>query len=266
MISFNPVSFVFAFFSFLFGLVFGSFGNVVIARLPKKESIVRPRSHCPQCLTPIPWYDNIPIFSYFFLKHKCRFCKKQISMRYPIVEFLSGLLFLLIYLKVGLNWTALELVVFAWAGLVASAIDVDHRILPDVLTLSGVGLGLIGAVLNPERHFFDSLIGVVGGGGFLWLVAYIYSAVRHEEGMGGGDIKLIAWIGAVLGWRAVIFSILVSSITGSVFGIAVAAFKKSGLKTAIPFGPFLYLAAILYIFVGDEIMRSYLAIFFPFVD
>lgn len=253
-------------FIFLFGLLFGSFGNVIIARLPAGESVVRPRSRCPQCKKLICWYDNIPLLSYLILRAKCRNCKTSISIRYPVIELLNGILFTLIYFKVGLNWTMLELVIFAWAGLVASTIDIDHRILPDVITLPGIVVGLIGAVLNPDRHFLDALVGVLGGGGFLWLVAYVYSAVRNEEGMGGGDIKLIGWIGAVLGWRAVIFSILVSSITGSLFGISIAGFKKTGLKTAIPFGPFLYFAAILYIFIGAEVMKSYLAIFFPFVD
>lgn len=267
MTSFNaPLGIFYGVFSFVFGLLFGSFGNVVIARLPEKESVVHPRSRCPHCKNQISWHDNIPLISYLVLRGKCRNCKKPISIRYPIIELLSGLLFLFIYLKTGLNWTMLELIIFAWAGLVASTIDIDRRILPDVITLPGIVIGLIGAALNPDRHFLDGLIGVIGGGGFLWLVAYVYAAVRNEEGMGGGDIKLIAWIGAVLGWRAVIFSILVSSITGSLFGISVAAFKKSGLKTAIPFGPFLYFAAILFIFIGTDVMKAYLAIFFPFVD
>jgi leader peptidase (prepilin peptidase) / N-methyltransferase len=261
-----PLDLFYGAFSFIFGLLFGSFGNVIIARLPEKESVVRPRSRCPHCKNQISWYDNIPVISYLALRGKCRNCKKSISKRYPIVELLSGFLFLFIFLKVGLSWTYLELVIFAWAGLVASVIDIDHRILPDVITLPGIVIGLIGAALNPERHFLDGLIGVIGGGGFLWLVAYIYAAVRNEEGMGGGDIKLIAWIGAVLGWRAVIFSILVSSITGSIFGISIAAFKKSGLKTSIPFGPFLYFAAVSFIFIGADVMKAYLAIFFPFVD
>jgi leader peptidase (prepilin peptidase)/N-methyltransferase len=253
-------------FIFIFGLLLGSFGNVLILRLPADENIAKPRSRCPHCKKMIAWYDNIPVISFLILKAKCRNCKNPISIRYPIIELLSALLFLGIYLRMGLTWTWLEMAIFAWAGLVASAIDVDHRILPDVITLPGIVIGLLGALLNPDRLFIDALVGVIGGGGFLWLVAYIYSAIRKEEGMGGGDIKLIAWIGAVLGWRAVIFSILVSSITGSVFGLCTAAFKKSGLKTAIPFGPFLYSAAILYIFIGVGAVHAYLEIFFPFTE
>lgn len=249
---------------FIFGLCFGSFGNVVIARLPAGESVVRPRSRCPFCKTNIKSYDNIPLLSFLFLKGRCRACKHQITARYPIIELTSGLLFLALYLKLGLSFTLIEYVVFAWAGLVATAIDIDHRILPDVLTLSGIVLGLIGATLNPERHFLDALLGVLAGGGFLWAVALIYEAIKHEEGMGGGDIKLLGWIGAVLGWRAVIFSILVSSITGSLVGGGYAIFKKTGMKTAIPFGPFLYFAAILFIFCGSTLIQRYLELFFPF--
>jgi leader peptidase (prepilin peptidase)/N-methyltransferase len=251
---------------FILGLCFGSFGNVIIARVPEDESIVRPRSRCPNCKTQIKNYDNIPILSYIILKGKCRACGHSISPRYPAVELLSGILFLALYLKFGLSPTLVELIIFSWAGLVASVIDIDHRILPDVITLPGIALGLLGAFLNPNRQFIDAVIGVIAGGGFLWIVAYIYEAIKHEEGMGGGDIKLLGWIGAVLGWRAVVFSILVSSISGSIFGGAFALIKKSGMKTSIPFGPFLYFAALLFIFSGSSLIHGYLDLFFPFVE
>jgi leader peptidase (prepilin peptidase)/N-methyltransferase len=251
---------------FIIGLCFGSFGNVIIARLPNEESVVKPRSRCPKCKTQIKSYDNVPVLSYLLLKGKCRSCQNPISIRYPIVESISGLLFLALYLKLGLTVTLLEYLLFAWAGLVASVIDLDHRILPDVFTLSGIFLGLLGAALNPDRHLLDSIIGIVAGGGFLWAVAFIYEAIKHEEGMGGGDIKLIGWIGAVLGWRAVVFSILVSSITGSVVGGGYALLKKSGMKTAIPFGPFLYFAAMVFIFFGSHLIHGYLNLFFPFAE
>lgn len=249
---------------FILGLCLGSFANVIILRLPKGESIVRPRSHCPKCQAPVRFYDNIPVLSYFFLRGKCRNCRASISWRYPLVELITGLLFVAIFLKVGVSWTLVEYLWLAFAGVVVSVIDLDHRILPDVFTLSGVCIGLIGAAINPERSFYDSLFGVLAGGGFLFLVAYVYEAIRGEEGMGGGDIKLLAWIGAVLGWQAIIFTILISSITGSLAGLIVAAIQKSGMKTAIPFGPFLFLAAILYVFVGPDLMRVYLSVFFPF--
>ncbi len=200
------------------------------------------------------------------LKGQCRYCKNKIGIRYPLVEIICAVLFLALYLKLGLTVTLIEYLIFAWASVIASFIDLDHRILPDVFTLSGIVIGLVGAALNPDRIFIDALIGVLGGGGFLWLVAYIYMAIRREEGMGGGDIKLIAWIGAVLGWRAVIFSILCSSIVGSIVGGVYAAKQKSGMRTSIPFGPFLVFSGLLFIFGGPEIMHSYLNMFFPFFE
>ncbi|MDZ4677827.1 MAG: prepilin peptidase [Oligoflexia bacterium] len=258
--------FVYGILIFILGACLGSFGNVIILRLPAGKSIVRPGSCCPHCKKSIKWFDNVPILAWFFLKGKCRQCGEPISPRYFIVELLSAVIFLALYLKFGLTITFIECALFAWAGLVASVIDLDHRILPDVFTLSGIIIGLIGAFINPDRTFLSALIGVIAGGGFLWLVATVYMAIRNEEGMGGGDIKLLAWIGAVLGWKAVIFSILVSSITGSIFGGVFAALQKSGLKTSIPFGPFLVFAALMYIFVGDAVMHSYLSIFFPFTE
>ena len=251
---------------FILGLCLGSFGNVIIARLPNEESVVKPRSKCPHCKSTIKWHDNVPIFSYLLLRAKCRACKKAISIRYPLVELICGLLFVALYYRYGISWTLVETLIFVWAGVVASVIDLDHRILPDVFTLSGIVVGLVGALLSPERHFLDSVIGIIAGGGFLWAVAFVYSAIKHEEGMGGGDIKLLAWIGAVLGWHAVVFSILVSSITGSAIGGFYAFSKKSGMKTSIPFGPFLVFAAIMYIFFGPPLIQSYLAIFFPFTN
>ena len=250
----------------ILGLCFGSFGNVIIARLPSGENVARPRSRCPKCLAPIRAYDNVPVLSYVFLKGKCRDCGARISIRYPIVELLSGLLFLSLYLKCGLTFTLVEYLILGWGGLIASFIDFDHRILPDVFTLTGIILGLVGAVINPDRHVADALVGILAGGGFLWAVAFIYEAIKHQEGMGGGDIKLLGWIGAVLGWRAVIFSILVSSITGSVVGGGYALLKKTGMKTSIPFGPFLYFAALIFMFFGSSLIHGYLDLFFPFVE
>jgi leader peptidase (prepilin peptidase)/N-methyltransferase len=146
---------------------------------------------------------------------------------------------------------------------VVSFIDLDFMILPDVFTLSGIVIGLLGALLNPDRSFYASVFGVLMGGGFLWAVAYVYLAVRKEDGMGGGDIKLLAWIGAVLGWQAIPFVILASSLIGSVVGLIVAYRSKMGLKSSIPFGPYLSLAALIYILGGDEIGQWYLSLFLP---
>lgn len=250
-------------FIFIFGLLWGSFANVVIYRLPKGESVVHPRSRCPGCLKLIAWYDNIPVFSWLFLRGRCRACKIKISWRYPVVELLTGTLFALIFYKYGFSWSTLEYLVFAWSLIVVSFIDFDLMILPDVFTLSGIVIGLVGAALNPERSFMDSLTGVLIGGGFLWLVAYLYLLVRKEEGMGGGDIKLLGWIGAVLGWKAVPFVVLISSLTGAFVGLSLALRRQTGLKSVIPFGPYLALAALVYLLGGDRIGLWYISLFLP---
>lgn len=248
---------------FVLGLLWGSFGNVVIHRLPLKESVVLPRSRCPKCGKPIAWYDNLPVLSWLFLGGRCRACKARISARYPFVELLTGLTFAAIYARYGYSWLTLEYLIFAWGLIVVSFIDIDHMILPDVFTLSGIVIGLIGAALNPERSFYSALAGMLMGGGFLWLIAYLYLLFRKEEGMGGGDIKLLAWIGAVLGWTSVPFVILGSSVVGSIVGLALAARSKAGLKSVIPFGPYLALAALLFILGGDAIGLWYIGLFLP---
>lgn len=247
----------------LFGLLLGSFANVIILRLPHGKSIVLPRSHCPNCKKYIYWYDNIPVFSWLFLRGKCRFCKAKISIQYAIVELLMGLLFLALFLKLGLTWTLLEMLIFTFAGVVCSFIDLEHYILPDVFTLSGILIGLVGAFLNPEREFLSAFFGVLMGGGFLWLVAYGYYLLRGEEGMGGGDIKLLAWIGAVFGWQSIPFVILVSSILGSIVGITLMFKDSKGLKTVIPFGPYLIISAILTVFISPDLGLEYFRFFMP---
>ncbi len=171
--------------------------------------------------------------------------------------------FVALYLKVGLNWLLFEYLIFAFGLITASFIDLDHMILPDEFTLSGIVLGLLGALLNPERDFWPALGGVLLGGGSLWAVAVIYSAWRKQEGMGGGDIKLIAWIGAVLGWTSVPFVVIASSLLGSVIGLIILARSKEGLSKAIPFGPYLALGAFLYIFCGEELTDIYIRFFIP---
>lgn len=250
-------------FSFIVGLLWGSFGNVIIVRWPKGEGFVWDRSRCPNCKNQIAWYDNIPLFSWLWLRAKCRKCLQGISMRYPLVELITGLLFVLISYKYGVSWRTLELWYFAWGLVVVSFIDLEHMLLPDLLTLSGIVIGLLGAALNPEREFMPALIGVVFGGGFLYAIAYAYLLVRKEEGMGGGDIKLLAWIGAVLGWTAIPFVVLASSLLGSVMGIALALRSKAGLKSVIPFGPYLALAAILYFLGGEALGLWYVSLFLP---
>lgn len=248
---------------FILGAIFGSFGNVVIYRLPKEESVVKPRSYCYNCKKTIKWYDNIPILSWFILHGRCRNCGAKFSFRYPLVEIIMASLFALSYHYVGFSWSLLEYLIFIFGLVVCTFIDFDHMILPDEFTLSGIVIGLIGAALNPHREFMDALLGVLMGGGFLWGMAYVYYLLTKNEGMGGGDIKLLAWIGALLGWKAIPFVIMSSAIVGSVVGIVMSRKQKAGLKTVIPFGPYLALGAIFYLFGGETIALWYFDLFLP---
>jgi leader peptidase (prepilin peptidase) / N-methyltransferase len=250
-------------FLFIFGALLGSFANVIIYRWPKKQSVVTPRSRCPHCHKTIAFYDNIPILSWFILKGKCRLCRKPISFRYVVVELLMALLFVTVYHFTGLNWTLLEYLIMTFGLVTASFIDIDHFLLPDVITLPGMVIGLIGAALNPERPFLDAVFGLIFGGGFLWAIAYVYQILRKEEGMGGGDIKLLAWVGAVLGWKAIPFIIVSSSLVGTILGLLLAGKARKGLKTVIPFGPYLAMGAILYLCGGEGIAQWYFNLFFP---
>ncbi len=253
-------------FFFVLGALLGSFANVLIVRLPKGESVTWTRSHCPKCGKLISWYDNIPIFSYFLLGRRCRQCKEKISFRYPVVELTMAVLFLAVAYSVGIKWTLLEYLIFVFGLVTITFIDLEHYIIPDVFSLSGIVIGLIGSLINPERSFVTSLAGVLMGGGFLWAVAVIYLQVRKQEGMGGGDIKLLAWIGAVLGWPSVPFVILSSSIVGSLVGLIVMTRSKDGLKTVLPFGPFLALGSVIYLLGGYKLAYNYLILFFPWLE
>lgn len=250
-------------FFFLLGSILGSFANVIIYRLPREQSIATPRSHCYACKKTIPWYDNIPILAWFFLRGRCRQCGTKFAFRYAFVELLTAVLFALSYHYAGLTWSLPEYLIFVFGLVVCTFIDLDHMILPDEFTLSGIVIGLVGAYLNPQREFLDAFLGVLMGGGFLWGMAYVYYLMTGNEGMGGGDIKLLAWIGALLGWKAIPFVIMTSAIVGSVVGLTFSAKQKAGLKTVIPFGPYLALGAVLYLFGGQTISIWYFDLFLP---
>ena len=243
---------------FIFGLVIGSFLNVCICRLPASQSIVSPRSRCPQCGHLIRAYDNIPVLSYVFLRGRCRDCGTRISVRYPLVEIMSGAFAAMAIARFGFGWTALILYSLIAAFLVITFIDIDHRIIPDVITLPGIPIGLAASfgpgIISP----LESLMGILSGGGSLFLVAWIYQAIAKREGMGGGDIKLLAMIGAFIGWKGVLFTIFVASLTGTLAGMALILRRREGMKLAVPFGPFLAVGAIAYLFIGAEVMTWYL--------
>lgn len=249
---------------FILGALLGSFGNVIIYRLPKDESVVKPRSRCQSCAKTIPWYDNIPIASWIVRRGRCRACGAPFSIRYPLVEFLTALLFAWIFKIDGWSVDLAEHLLFVWALVVCSFIDLDHMILPDEFTLSGIVIGLVGAAINPDRSFLEAIFGVLLGGGFLWFMAWLYFTLTGQEGMGGGDIKLLAWIGAVLGARSVPYVIVLSAILGSVIGLSITWKQRTGLKTVIPYGPYLALAAASYIFGGKGWALEYWSLFMPF--
>ena len=247
---------------FLFGAVFGSFANVLIYRLPAGESVLG-RSRCGQCRKTVQWYFNIPILSYFFLKGKCASCGEKFSLQYPLVEFLMACFFAAVVYQYGVSWTSIEYLIMVFGLVTAAFIDLEHMILPDEITLSGLVLGLVGAALNPERSFSEAFFGVLFGGGLLWLVAYVYFVFTGREGLGGGDIKLLGWLGALLGWKAIPFIILSSSVLGSVVGLLASRKNDTGLKTMIPFGPFLALGALLYILGLKSVGLWYVQLFIP---
>ena len=244
-------------FIFIFGLCIGSFLNVCIYRLPASKSIVHPRSMCSSCGTLIASYDNIPIISYLWLRGRCRHCRTKISLRYPIVELLCGLFALGAYLKFDLTIEALIYFLFFAALMVVTFIDLDHRIIPDVITLPGIPICFAAGFALPTITYKDALLGILSGGGSLFLVAWTYSLITKKEGMGGGDIKLLAMIGAIVGWKGVLFTIFVASLVGTLAGLAVMLQSRKGLKLAVPFGPFLSIGSITYIFFGTPLIAWY---------
>jgi len=243
---------------FVFGLIVGSFLNVCIYRLPTGGSVTRPaRSACPRCGAAIAAYDNIPVLSYLWLRGRCRHCREPISVQYPVVELASGLFALLTAIKFGGGMTAAVYYIFIAALLTISVIDLQHRIIPDIISLPGIPLAVLAALAIPAMSLKASLIGLLAGGGSLLAVAWLYRLLTGKIGMGGGDIKLMAMIGALLGPPGVIFTIFVASALGSVIGVALMLYTRSNLKLAVPFGPFLSVGAVAYVFFGPEAIRWY---------
>jgi leader peptidase (prepilin peptidase)/N-methyltransferase len=249
----------FAIFAFMLGAVVGSFLNVCIYRLPKDESIVFPPSRCPGCGKNIRWFDNIPIISWLVLRGRCRSCSASISLQYPLVELTNGLLSLALFMRFGPTLAFLILFLFCSAMVVITFIDLEHQIIPDVISLPGIVVGFVFSFFIPQLGWLNSLLGILAGGGSLWLVAWLYELLTKKEGMGGGDIKLLAMMGAFFGWKAIPFIIFVSSLTGTVIGVSVMLAQKKDSKLAIPFGPFLALGSIIYIFFGSRIIHWYLS-------
>ena len=257
---------------FTLGAVVGSFLNVCIHRLPRGESLIRPGSHCPKCGRNIRWYDNIPMLSYILLKGRCRHCGGTISGRYFIVELISSLLFLALYVEFGLSINLPIYIMFASSLIVMSFIDFEYKIIPDVLDCPGIVLGLALSIVHPAMHILpqpwdrlfaspaiasmaDSLSGIILGGGLLYMLGILGQAIFKKEAMGFGDVKLLAMIGAFLGWQMVLLTILISAFAGSVVGI-IAKLRTGG--SYIPYGPYLAMGAIVAIFEGDRIISWYM--------
>ena len=246
-------------FIIVMGLIIGSFLNVVIHRVPLKTMFKNSRSECPKCLAQLKWYHNIPVLSYLFLGGKCAFCKEKISIRYPMVEITNALFYGLFYLKFGMTS---EFVVFSAimsALIVIFFIDLDHQIIPDLITLPGIVIGLAVSFLPDGIGIKSALIGFLVGGASLYLVAILGEYLFKKEAMGGGDIKLAAMLGAFVGWQKVLLIFMLSSVVGLVISIALMTVSaKLRKERLIPFGPFIAVAAVIAITYGDQIIDFYL--------
>ncbi|MEW6412962.1 MAG: prepilin peptidase [Candidatus Zixiibacteriota bacterium] len=242
----------------LTGLAVGSFLNVVIYRLPLKRGFFLSRSVCPKCSNQLKWYHNIPVISYLALGGKCAFCKARISVRYPLVELMNCLLYLYFFRQFGLSTEFFVYSILSSVLIVVFFIDLDHMIIPDSITLPGIVLGLAVSLLPGQLGIVDSLIGLVVGGGSLWLVAILGDWLFKKESMGGGDIKLTAMLGTLLGWKKILLIFISSAVIGLVVSIVIMAFSsKLRRERMIPFGPFIALAALLAICYGEQIIRFY---------
>jgi len=245
---------------FVFGALVGSFLNVCIHRLPSGESVAFPASHCPHCHAAIKPYDNIPVVSYLILRGRCRECRATISRRYPLVEMLGGLAAVGAVCGFGLSAAALLVLAFLDALIVITFIDLDHQIIPDAISLPGIFVGFAAALLFGTPTWRDSLAGILLGGGLLWAVAEGYARLTGREGMGVGDIKLLAMIGAFLGWRAIPVTLLIASLVGTCVGVSIMLVRGRDTKMAIPFGPFLAAGAVCALFWGKALIHWYLGV------
>jgi leader peptidase (prepilin peptidase)/N-methyltransferase len=243
-----------------FGLIVGSFLNVCIYRLPRRESLVLPASHCTACGRSLRWFENVPVLSYLILRGRCRTCSVRISPVYPAIEMAAAVVAVIWYEQFGLSVLFVSRLVFAFALLVLFVIDLRQRILPNVITVPGVVVGFAFSLLGPSDlpGWRDSLIGLVAGGGVLYLLAESWWLVRHEEAMGFGDIKMLAMIGAFLGWQLMILTLVFASLVGAVVGLVMIAAGTGNRKSQLPFGTFLALAALLACVVGQPVVNWYI--------
>jgi leader peptidase (prepilin peptidase)/N-methyltransferase len=268
-------------FFFVFGLIVGSFLNVCIVRLPRGRSIVTPPSHCVRCRERIKWYDNIPLISFLILRGRCRSCGEPISWRYPFVELANALFYVWILREFGFGGEAFLVMALCSSLIVITFIDLDHQIIPDVITLPGMLVGLtlapffmyalseplpfsLGSLLPHAgpylTGFFNSFLGLVIGGAPLLTIGWIWEKLRKVEAMGGGDVKLMGMVGSFIGWKGALLTIMLGALLGSVVGVTLIALKKHQADKVIPFGPFLALGAVAAVFYGHDIVSWYLGL------
>lgn len=241
----------------MMGSVFGSFLNVCIYRIPRNISIIFPSSFCPNCKKQIPFYYNIPIFGYLSLKGKCKYCKEKISPRYPIVEAISGIFAILCYY----NWDSYIAIIhylFLSSLIVISFIDIDFQIIPDIISIPAIVISIFLSVFVFDRSIFITLIATIIGGGIFLVIGKSYELIAKKEGLGGGDVKLMAFFGAYLGLKSIFFIIFVSSLVGTIYGLSLIILQGKKTSHAIPFGPFLSFGALLYLFFGEVLIKWYL--------
>jgi len=242
---------------FVAGAIVGSFLNVCIVRIPAGESIALPGSHCRHCGSKVRPFDNIPLVSFLLLRGRCRGCGEAISWRYPAVELCTAILFALSFAVAPIGPLMGLRLLFLAALIVVTVIDLDHQIIPDVITLPGIVLGLLAAAYGLGTPLSDSVAGMLLGGGLLYSIAVGYHALTGVEGMGGGDIKLLAMIGAFLGWQSVLLTLLLASSSGALYGAALVIRQRSNSRVPIPFGPFLAMGATCSLFFGDALVDWY---------
>ena len=254
-----PAAFFVVFFA-AFGLIVGSFLNVCIYRLPLKQSIVWPASRCTTCERPLEWYENVPVVAWVALGGRCRTCHTRVSVMYPIVELVTGALFVGAYLLYGATPLMFVRTAFGCAMIVLFVIDLQHRILPNVITVTGVPIGFALSLFLPPG-WWESLIGLVVGGGVLFVIGEAYYRLRGIDGLGMGDVKMLAMIGAFLGWRLTLVTLVFASLTGALVGAGMIVTGRGGMKAALPFGTFLAVGAVVAAVAGDQIFSWYVSLY-----
>ena len=243
-----------------FGAIAGSFLNVVIHRVPLDSSIVWPSSACPHCRRELAWYENIPVASFLVLRARCRTCKAPISIRYPLVEALTSAFFVLAWWHYGPGALLASRLVFGCLLIVLFAIDLEHQLLPHVITIAGSVAGVLLSLLA-EPGWVDSLLGVAVGGGILYGIAFAWERLRHQQALGGGDPPMLAMIGAFLGWKMVLGTLMMASLLGTLLGVGLIAMRRASMASKLPFGCFLAVGAVVAATVGPQLLAWYLGLF-----